>query len=133
MRKIGLILIKISVALLILLPLIFVVLSTASMMMADTQSSTLFNIIKDFDLLVGVFRWLADMELGFFGLFRGLFFTVLPALAIIGFILFFNEKLTSVKKEGLGLADGVWLVVLLVSLGLFIIVYIAKPGSLFYG
>lgn len=132
MRKIGLILIKVSVSLFLLLPLIFVILSTASMAMADTQSSTLFNAIKDFEIIVGLLRWLADMELGFFSLFRGLFFTVLPALIIIGIILFFNEKLTSNKKDGLSFKDWLWIAILIVSLSLYIIVYIAKPGSLFY-
>lgn len=129
MRKTGLVLMGVALALFIFLPLIAIALFFSGGLVTETVATGLWGIIKDYSLIAGFFRGLADLQLGYVPVFRGLFFTLVPAMLLIGASLFFHEKLNSQSRGHLSLADYVWFSVLAAALLLFIGVYSAPAGS----
>jgi len=127
MRKIGLILLRVALAGFVLLPLILLILGFASHYVTDMNVMASLNSVSP--RLAHFLRWLADMQLGYLRAFRGIFFSVIPAMVIVGSFFTFHEKLVATDKNRLQPPDYIWGLLLGVSVFAFVAAYVASAGS----
>ncbi len=113
MRKIAIGLTAASLALLVPIPLFFMVV----LYISDSGGELPEFIRTHFD------------DLAAFG--RGIYFTLLPGVIMLGLSIVYRGRLLGTGKKTFSLADIVWASVFSVSAALYILAYSAGPGSFF--